>query len=86
MPNFKKNTSPAMKRTPYKMKGNPMQRNFGISPAKHRDVWIVESEREAVKQHNESKATAEHFGPPHGPKPSEKTETPKDKKKKAGDE
>ena len=30
MPNFKKNTSPAMKRTPYKMKGSPMQRNFGI--------------------------------------------------------
>jgi hypothetical protein len=32
MPNFKENTSPAMKRTPYKMKGSPMQRNFGISP------------------------------------------------------
>ena len=30
MPEFKENKSPAMKRTPYKMKGSPMQRNFGI--------------------------------------------------------
>jgi len=30
MPNFKKNTSPAMKKSAYKMKGSPMQRNFGI--------------------------------------------------------
>ena len=35
MPEFKENKSPAMKRTPYKMKGSPMQRNFGISPVKH---------------------------------------------------
>ena len=30
MPNFKKNPSPAMKKSVYKMKGSPMQRNFGI--------------------------------------------------------
>ena len=41
------------------------------APAKHRDVWIVESEREAVAKHNASKATADHFGDPHGPKPKE---------------
>ena len=45
MPNFKKNTSPAMKRTPYKMKGSPMQRNFGIgekeSPLKVAPVIIA---------------------------------------------
>ena len=45
MPNFKKNTSPAMKRTPYKMKGSPMQRNFGIgekeSPLKIAPVIVA---------------------------------------------
>ena len=36
MPKFKKNTSPAMykKSSSFKMKGTPMQRNFGISPIK----------------------------------------------------
>ena len=34
MPKFPKNTSPAMYKKPstFKMKGSPMQRNFGISP------------------------------------------------------
>jgi len=35
MPNFKENNSPAMRKSAYKMKGNPMQRNFGI-PLKNR--------------------------------------------------
>ena len=43
------------------------------APAKHRDVWIVESEREAVAKHNASKATADHYGDPHGPKPEKKS-------------
>ena len=30
MPNFKENSSSAMRKSAYKMKGNPMQRNFGI--------------------------------------------------------
>ena len=30
MPQFKKNTSPVMKKSGFKMKGSPMQRNFGL--------------------------------------------------------
>ena len=26
--------------TPFKMKGSPMQRNFGISPVKQTDEWV----------------------------------------------
>ena len=58
MPNFKENTSPAMKRTPYKMKGSPMQRNFGIGVSPMRKVTWWEKAKAAAKGLKEGVSTA----------------------------
>ena len=65
MPKFKENKSPAMKRTPYKMKGSPMQRNFGISPAKSVSHSPSGKNKERAEAHNALAATAEHHWYPH---------------------
>ena len=56
----------------YKMKGSPMQRNFGItSPLKDKKEYGPYS-----YSHNTKEATDSHYGNPHGPKPgSEKKST-----------
>ena len=65
MPTFKENKSPAMKKGPYKMKGSPMQRNFGISPAKSVSHSPSGKNKERAEAHNALAATAEHYGHPH---------------------
>ena len=50
MPNFKKN--PKAAGSPYKMKGNPMQRNFGIggSPLRDEKKKYTEEQQQAINQ------------------------------------
>jgi hypothetical protein len=53
----------------YKMKGSPMQRNFGVgnSPLKDKKEYGPYS-----YSHNTKEATDGHYGDPHGPKPGSK--------------
>ena len=58
----------------YKMKGSPMQRNFGVgSPLKDKMEYGPNS-----YFHNKQKATSSHYGAPHGPKPTSKKQTTKE--------
>ena len=68
MPEFKENTSPAMKRSGFKMKYNNSAFPFK-SPLKHtRNAGKSKyglSEEDA-NRHNAEEATERHSGPPHG--------------------
>jgi len=73
MPKFPKNTSPAMykKSSSFKMKGSPMQRNFGISPIKqnvlkpHKDI---KPDKPNVKQTENKKTKRTNFNVSNPPK------------------
>jgi len=54
--NMKFNAGSPAEYSPYKMKGSPMQRNFGISPAKHKP-WAEEHREKSAHQN-----TAEAHG------------------------
>ena len=47
MPNFKENKSSAMRKSAYKMKGNPMQRNYGIGAS---PVMKDEKDKKSVEK------------------------------------
>ena len=56
--------------TPFVMKGNPMQRNFGIvSPVKTRQTKSTKRSYDEAFAHNALPPSDDHYGSPHGPKP-----------------
>jgi hypothetical protein len=60
--------------TPFKMKGSPMQRNFGVSPAKHTMSGSSRVSPEQAAKHNKAPASSYHSGSPHGGEDSSKKE------------
>ena len=64
----------------YKMKyqGNHSAFPFKSSTAKDKEWWLHEGNRQAAADHNALAATEEHYGEPHGPKPTKSEDKTKE--------